>query len=400
VDQELRELSRVAAPAFAGRRDLAASPFASWDDAFESLGAAAESEPLLVVLDEFPELVDGTPWLPGFMRAVWERLRDRTRLKILLSGSAVRTVQAMQEYRAPLYGRFDLVLRLDPFWPHEAAQMLPGLAPADRARVWGIVGGVPLYLDWWDQERSVADNLEVLACQPGGRLLTEGLLVLATEGEMGDLGKRVLYAVANGRTRHNEIADIAGEDPTGTLERLEELRLVERVASVTEDVRFARRRIYRIADNFLAFWLGVLDPYRAEIDQGVGDTIVPALMRRLDDFLGSRWERAFRMHLRRMAVDGLLGEEVVAVGPFWTAAADPSEIDAVVLAGVERRPVLAGEAKWARRVDGARIRRQLVRKAAALPDAAPHLRYAVCAREAVDNARDVLAITAADIFDG
>jgi hypothetical protein len=400
-ERELVELSRAAAPVLGGARDLATSPFASWDDAFESIGAAAASEPLLLVLDEFPELVDGTPWLPGFLRAVWDRLRERTRLKVLLSGSAVRTMQAMQEYRAPLYGRFDLTLRLDPFWPHEAAQMLPGLAPADRARVWGIVGGIPKYLDWWDQERSVAENLEVLACQPDGRLLTEGMLVLATEVEMGDLGKRVLYALAGGRTRHNEIADAVGADPTATLERLEELRLVERLAPVTEDIRFTRRRIYRVADNFLSFWFGVLDRYRAEIDQGIGDTIVPALMRRLDDFLGARWEQAFRMHLRRLAIDGALGEEVVAVGPFWTAAPDPCEIDAVVLAGVERRAVAAGEAKWTARVDGARIRRQLERKVAALPNAAPAaLRYVVCAREAVDGAEGVLAVTAADIFDG
>lgn len=399
-DQELQELSRVAAPVFEHRRDLALTPFASWDDAFDSLGAAAAAEPLLVVFDEFPELVDGTPWLPGFMRAVWERLRESTHLKLLLTGSAVRSIQGMRQYHAPLYGRFDLTLRLDPLWPHEAAQMLPALTPADRARVWGIVGGIPRYLRWWDQERPVAENVEALACRPDSPLLTEGMLVLATEVEMGDVGKRVLYAIANGRTRHDEVATAIGGDPTATLERLEELRLVERVASVTEDLRFTRRRIHRVADNFLAFWLGVLDRYRAEIEQGIGDTIVDALMRRLDDHLGSRWEQAFRMHLRRLAIDGQLGEEVVAVGPFWAAAADPCEIDAVVLAGVERRAVLAGEAKWTQRVDAARIRRQLERKAGALPNAASSLRYAVCAREAVDNAEGVLAVTAADIFDG
>ena len=108
------------------------------------------------------------------------------------------------------------------------------------------------------------------------------------------------------------------------------------------------------------------------------------------------------MHLRRLMIDGALGEKVVGVGPFWTwRGDDPAEIDAVVLAGTgRRRAVLVGEAKWARRVDAVRIRRQLERKAAALPNAAPDLRYAVCAREAVDNAEGVLAITAADIFDG
>ena len=399
--QELQVLSQAAAGALGGGlRDLTTRRFESWDDALESLGAAAASQPLLLVLDEFPELVAGTPELPGVMRALWDRLRSRTHLKILLSGSAVRTVQAMQEYRAPLYGRFDLSLPLHPFWPHEAAAMLPDLAPADRALVWGLVGGVPLYLEWWDQQLPIDENLAALACQPGGRLLTEGLLVLATEGEMGDLGKRVLYAIANGRTKHNEIADAVGTEPTRTLERLVELRLVERLAPVTEDERVTRRRLYRIADNFLAFWLGVLDRYRGEIERGLGDTIVGALVNGLDDFLGSRWEEAFRMHLRRMAIDGALGEEVVAVGAFWTAAADPGEIDAVVLAGRERRPVLVGEARWARRVDAGRVLRRLERKAEALPDPAPEMRYAVCAREAVDNASGAVAITAADVFDG
>lgn len=399
-EQELQELSRAAAPVCAGgERDLATDPFRSWDDAFEWLGRAAETEPLLVVLDEFPELVAGTYWLPGYMRAVWEQLK-RTKLKILLSGSAVRTMWTMQTYREPLYGRFDLTMRLDPFWPHEAAQMLPGLTPADRALVWGVLGGVPKYLDWWDPGVPVAENLEALACQPGSKLLAEGDLILGTEVGT-DAGRYVLYAIANGRTRANEIEDVAGKDTTRTLERLEELRLVERVAPVTEDPRSPRSYFYRIADNFLAFLLDVLDPYRTEIDRGVGETIVGTLTRRLDDFMGARWEEAFRMHLWRMTRDGGLAPEVLAIGPFWTwRGEDPSEIDAAVLAGLERRAVLVGEAKWARRVDGARIRRELERKAEALPNVAPDLRYAVCAREAVTNADGVLAITAADIFDG
>jgi hypothetical protein len=170
---------------------------------------------------------------------------------------------------------------------------------------------------------------------------------------------------------------------------------------VTDDVRFTRRRVYRVADNFLAFWLGVLDHYRSEIEAGIGDTIVEALLRRLDDFMGARWEEAFRMHLRRMDSDGAIVPDVVAVGPFWAPGDDPAEMDAVVLAGVERRTVLVGEAKWAKRVDAARVRRQLERKAAVLPGGVPAgLRYAVCARETVANADGVVAITAADIFDG
>ena len=279
--------------------------------------------------------------------------------------------------------------------------MLSALAPAERALVWGILGGVPQYLAWWDQDRGLAENLEVLACTPGGRLLVEGELVMATEGGSTDLAGQILYAIAAGRTKFSEIKDVVRTDPTRTLERLRALRLVDRLLPVTEDERTTRRRLYRIADNFLAFWLGVLARHRSQIDLGLGRTILPVLLRELDDYLGPRWEEAFRLHLRRLADEGRLGEDIVAIGPFWTAAEGAhgqNEIDAVVLAGRDRAASLVGEAKWARRVDGRRSRWELEQKARALPRVRPDLRYVVAAREAVDGAEGILSLTADAIF--
>jgi len=62
--------------------------------------------------------------------------------------------------------------------------------------------------------------------------------------------------------------------------------------------------------------------------------------------------------------------------------------------------VLAGEAKWARKIDGARVVSELRQKVGALPHVVPDMRYAVCARERVVKApRGTIAITAADVFD-
>ncbi len=98
------------------------------------------------------------------------------------------------------------------------------------------------------------------------------------------------------------------------------------------------------------------------------------------------------------AVEGRPESDVVAVGPFWTAAEDSGEIEAVALAGSSRAAVLVGEAKWARKVDGERIRRELERKSSALPRVHEDLRFAICAREEVDGSDDLLAVTAEDIF--
>lgn len=398
ASDELRLLSEATAQEIdGGPRNLGDRPFDSWDDALDFLATSATRERLLLVIDEFPDLVKVSPELPGILRAFWDRARDETKLRILLCGSAVRTMEAIQEERAPLYGRFDLALLLHPFRPHEAAKMLGGLTPSDRALVWGVVGGVPLYLNWWDTDQSLKQNLLRLACTPGGRLLDEGQLVLATEGDLGDLGGLVLRAIASGRTRHNEIEQAVRAEPGRVLERLVELRLVERLVPVTENPARTRRRVYRIADNFLSFWLGLLDRHRSAIGRGLGKQILPVLTEQLDDHMGERWESAFRQQLVRLAADGELGSEIVDIGRWWRDS-PPVEIDAVALAGRRREAILIGEAKWSRKVNGTALRAELAQKSKALPRLSPTHTYAICAREQVNDPEDALVITASDIF--
>lgn len=398
---ELAALSaRAAAVTTRGQRNPQDRPYLDWDDALEHLATQAQDSPLLLILDEFPELMKSSPELPGVLRAFLDRPEGVGRLRLLLCGSAVRTMWEMQEYRAPLYGRFDLALQVHPFRPHEAAMMLPDLSPADRAVVYGIVGGTPLYLNWWRQEMTIEQNLLRLAGKPGARLLTEGELVLATEADTGEYPAAVLEAIASGKTRHHEIADAIGVDPSRTLRQLLKLRLVERILPVTESAQRTRRKIYRIADPFLAFYLGPLNRYKSEIEQGAGPDVVEALTDSMSEHLGLIYEEAFRDHLRRRAARGELGPRVVAIGPWWKDDGQ-DQIDAVVLAEPARTrvPVLVGESKWGKSVNAARLRSQLSRKAANLTKDVDSLVYAICAREEVTHTGEgILPITAADIF--
>ena len=78
----------------------------SWDDVFEVLSIAAESSPLLFMLDEFPELMAVSSGIEEELRAVWDRVGvDSSNLKFLVCGSAERVMEALQQHEHAMFGR-------------------------------------------------------------------------------------------------------------------------------------------------------------------------------------------------------------------------------------------------------------------------------------------------------
>ena len=238
-------------------------------------------------------------------------------------------------------------------------------------------------------------------------MLNEGQLLLATEDFAGGRRERIpeqlLRAVAAGRTRFGELKTVLRADPTRALTGLQGLDLIERVLPVGRNAD-PRRGYYRITDNFLAFWLSVVEPHRPAVVRGLGTSIARTMAAQSDGFMGQRWEDAFLAHLIHTLADDPRVEPMVEAGRFWKQYGDdPCEIDAVVLSGPQRRLTLAGEAKWARSEDGPRMLRSLVRKVVAsdlTTGADPEPLYAVCAREEITGPvpGETLVVTAADIF--
>jgi AAA+ ATPase superfamily predicted ATPase len=393
------ELSAFSAAARAalhptGRDLLAHGEFPDWETAFTYLAQQATRRRLVVVIDELPYLVAAEPALPSLLQRFWDHRGRASKLTLVLCGSAQAIMEDLQARNAPLFGRVDVRMQLRPFTPTDAALFMPRLSATEKAIAYGVLGGMPVYLARWRDDRGHRANLRRLFGDPTSPLFEEGEFVLANELHEGAGYFRILRAIASGHRTYGAIRQFADIEVQRQLETLIHLGLVARVTPVTEDPARTKRVVYRIADNFLAFWFRFVYRHRADIARGLGKEIVDrAIVPHLPDYMGEPWEEMCRDYLRDRAARGALPVEVSSIGPWWNA--DHSvEIDAVGLRG--RRVVLAGSVKWARTAPRGELAR-LRRAVEALPHRAPDVQLVLFARERIPDT-NALAFTARDLF--
>lgn len=343
--------------------DLAGGGFTSWEAALRFFAALAADEPLAVVLDEVPYLARSTRGFPSVVQAVWDHLPRGTKLLLVLTGSAVGTIEAMLGASGALRGRPTETLRLDPLDPWNARLFLPRLDPVPFFEAYAACGGYPLHLAAWDPTESTDRNLERLAGAAGGLLLEDAGGILSEELPEHGGYARILAAIGRGRTRYAEIAGEAGQRVEHPLDVLVRAGFVAKVAPV--GAPRSTRAIYTIADVYLAFWFRVLYSDLALIEGGQGAAVLRRARPRWQGHLGHVFEETARAHAQRLVTQDELPEDLV-VGRWWATSGEPCEIDVLGLRG--RQTALLGEAKWGPEPLGLRELERLRRKAARVPE--------------------------------
>lgn len=112
--------------------DLRPEDHATWRNVFRTLLSLAPERDIVVVIDEFQYLAsadEGLREVASELNAVWEGRRLRTGgLLLVISGSAIRTLEALKDGGSPLYGRLDWSTQLFPFDYFDAGRMVSAAA--------------------------------------------------------------------------------------------------------------------------------------------------------------------------------------------------------------------------------------------------------------------------------
>jgi uncharacterized protein len=346
-----------------------------WNSALRALAVAApDDSPSIAVIDEVPWLVEQDAEFEGALQTAWDRHLSGKPLLLLLVGSDLSVMEALQTYGRPFFGRATK-MAVHPM--HLAdVQTMTELDAADAVDALLITGGFPEIVQSWQPGTPREAFLREAVSSPLSPLLVAGELSLLGEFPESGTARAVLEAVGSGERTFGAIAAEAGGAqalPSGTLSPVLKTLVAKRVLaadlplSTTSDTRNKR---YRIADPYLRFWLAFASRLLPLVERGRGDVALERIERSWTSWRGRAVEPLIRESLLRLLPDGDWPDTEV-IGGWWNRQNKP-EID---LVGADRGPVarhihFVGSVKWLENQPfGRREYEALVRDAQAVPGA-------------------------------
>lgn len=312
------------------------SEVTSFVSLFETLMTLGKNLTFNLVIDEFQEFFYINPSIYSGMQDVWDRYKDTTHVNFIASGSVYTLMHRIfMEYKEPLYGRCDSIIKLKPFTTSVIKEILADYHPMynndDLLALYTITGGVPKYIELLlDKGCYTMNTMVEYIIQENSIFLEEGNVLLIQEfGKKYGNYYAILSAIASGKNTSAEISESIGNASVGgLLQRLEEDYEViakKRPISAKEGTQNVR---YDITDNFLRFWFRYIVKHQDFVQSGLFAKLADVVKNDYPTYSGLTLERYFREQLREKQL-------YKNIGSWWETSkgkdTNPNEIDIVAI---------------------------------------------------------------------
>ena len=346
----LAEFSQEIQTFAAGIPALPTFTYPSWAAAFQAIAELTAQQRVIVVLDEFPYLVEANPELPTLIQREWDMRLQHTQVFLVLTGSLQSVIhQQVLDPTAPLYRRHTWPFELKPLTLSDLPAFFPSFTPEQLVETYAVLGGMPYYLISVDPQAGLLTNIRRHILAPQGSLFAEVRLQLHEElpGNI-ESSLAILRAIASGAHRRAEIARLSGLPARSAdhhLATLVELGILEYRRAVERIRRADRWGTYHLRDPFFRFWHQWVLPHEDYLAIGRRqDEVADQIRQALPRIVAPVWEDVARRHLLVASAAGAIPIRFEEIGSWWSSTA---QIDVVGVNRAERR-VLFGEAKWTR----------------------------------------------------
>ncbi len=321
--------------------------FGHWEQALRFAGELATRDRLLLIIDEFPYLARADPSLPSLLQNAWDHQLKEKSLFLAITGSHIGMMEnTVLSYRAPLYGRATGVLQVKPMSLADARQFLPAYSTTQAMEAYAILGGIPAYLEQFDDSRPLEHNIRTRILSLTSFFLIDPLYLLNEALHEPRNYHAICAAIGVGARRPSEIASMTGLERTNLpkyLNTLQTLGFLERRLPVSWREGTDGRGIYVIKDHYLRFYFRFLQPYLADLERGNLVGVMSRITSQLPAYVGrSLFEELCQEWVLNKGLRGELPFRPARVGAYWD---DKVEIDVTSVSPGERA-LLVGEAKY------------------------------------------------------
>ena len=210
----------------------ASSNFSGFQEALETVFKIAQKRRIVFVIDEYPYIAISYKALSSILQILIDRNKDTSKMFLILCGSSLSFMEnQVLGYESPLFGRRTCQYKITLFDFFEIKNYYNKFSDNDLAIIYGITGGIPLYMSLMNDNMSVEDNIKANFLVPNSYLFEEPTNVIKQECRDPSQYNSIIKAIATGPSRMSEISSKAGLDTslaTSYLNKLMSLGIVKK----------------------------------------------------------------------------------------------------------------------------------------------------------------------------
>lgn len=226
---------------------------------------------LVVVVDEFQYIAKKDE---SFMAAVLKLKAKRLYpgpVMIVLCSSAVAWVEKELD---GLLGetaarKIDEKVKIPNLNFLEVVRALPDYPVSECIKVYGIIGGVPGYINRWDEKRDIRDNICRLILSPSGYMFGAAEALISSSLRELSVYETILSHISLGHDKLNDLFQETGFSRAKIsvyMKNLAAFDIIQKVVSFeTGGWENAKKGVYRISDNYVNFWFHFIHPHLSDL---------------------------------------------------------------------------------------------------------------------------------------
>jgi AAA+ ATPase superfamily predicted ATPase len=319
---------------------------------------------LIVVIDEFPYLIDADKTIVSLFQRIWDLYLNKSNIFLILLGSSIGMMEnEVLGYKSPLYGRRTGQWKVEAMHFKDLSSFFPNYSVEERIRTYSILGGIPFYLQQFDDGSDVSTNIKEKILTKGEILYEEPEFLLREELREPRVYFTILKAISYGNSKFGNIMNVSGLNKntlTRYLDILGKLHIIRRELPITEkNPEKSKKGLYKIADPFFRFWFRFVLPNVSKIEEDVERAFDEKIRLFLDQYYVSfSFEDVCKEVLLELSKQNRLPMRFSRIGSWWHRN---NEIDIVAL-NEDTKEILFAECKWQNKKVGIKVYDELIEK--------------------------------------